>query len=807
VAAVNTIDTGALTAPFVALSDAEARALLEDAYGVTGALTRFATEKDDTFRVDARGGRLVLKVANPAETAEELDFQVELIRHAAAVDPGLPLPATLPSRRGVLHDRITDAAGQERGIRLMTFLEGTPLDRIQTTPAQRETVGEVLARLRLATAGFAHPGDSRVLAWDVRHVLGLAPLVEGVEDPARRQALEAGLERLRTLWPQVEGLRTQVLHNDFSLSNLVADHDDPAFLTGVIDFGDAVRTAVAVDVSTALLNQLPRDVAERPTDDLLAAGRDVLRGYLRFADLTEQELALIPHLVMARVVARALITTERARLFPENAAYIVRNTEPGWGQLAWFLARPTDEISNLLATQKSGGPTPMTATAQRGKMNNAFDPARAESLDARTRALVERRTRLLGPAYRLFYEEPVELVRGEGTRLYDAGGNGYLDAYNNVVSVGHAHPRVVEAVSRQLGTLCTHTRYLHEDVLRLAESILPSFGGRIAERGHLMLTCTGSEANDLAVRIAKHATGREGVIVTSEAYHGNSELTASFSPSLGPGSRLGTWVRRVPAPDSYRLPAGEIGDRLAAAVAEQIEDLERRGQGLAAFVVDSLFSSDGIYAQPTDVLGPVAEVVRRAGGVFVADEVQSGYARSGDALWGFQRHGLDPDIVTMGKPMGNGYPVAGIAVDAPLVAEFGRDTRYFNTFGGNTVAVAAAQAVLDVIRDEGLLENSREVGARLRDGLEALAREHPVIGDVRGTGLYVGVELVGDRESKAPDGAAAAAIVNGLRRRRVLISATGEAGNVLKIRPPLVFDADDAGRLLEALAATLEESA
>jgi 4-aminobutyrate aminotransferase-like enzyme len=228
---------------------------------------------------------------------------------------------------------------------------------------------------------------------------------------------------------------------------------------------------------------------------------------------------------------------------------------------------------------------------------------------------------------------------------------------------------------------------------------------------------------------------------------------------------------------------------------------------LAAFVVDSLFSSDGIYAQPTDVLGPVLDVVHRAGGVFIADEVQSGHARSGDALWGYQRHGLDPDIVTMGKPMGNGYPVAGIAVDAPLVAEFGRDTRYFNTFGGNTVAVAAAQATLDVIREEGLLENAKAVGARIFAGLEALAREHAAIGDVRGAGLYLGVEIVTDRESKTPDRAAAAALVNGLRRRRVLISATGEGGNVLKIRPPLVFETADADRLLEELAAVLEESA
>jgi 4-aminobutyrate aminotransferase-like enzyme len=224
---------------------------------------------------------------------------------------------------------------------------------------------------------------------------------------------------------------------------------------------------------------------------------------------------------------------------------------------------------------------------------------------------------------------------------------------------------------------------------------------------------------------------------------------------------------------------------------------------VAAFIADSLFSSDGIYAQPTDVLAPVAAVVRAAGGLFVADEVQSGFARSGERMWGYQRHGLDPDIVTMGKPMGNGYPVAGVTVVPEVVAGFGRDTRYFNTFGGNTVAMAAAQITLDVIRDEELQRNSGLVGTFLRGELAGLAARYEPIGDIRGAGLYIGIELVRDRASAVPDPAAATAVVNGLRERRVLISATGEHGNVLKIRPPLVFTEADAGRLLTELDAVL----
>ncbi|MDB5502548.1 MAG: 4-aminobutyrate aminotransferase [Tardiphaga sp.] len=433
------------------------------------------------------------------------------------------------------------------------------------------------------------------------------------------------------------------------------------------------------------------------------------------------------------------------------------------------------------------------ATAPRGKMNNAFDPASAAGLSERSRKLVERRTALLGPAYRLFYNDPVEVARAKGVLLYDSEGHEYLDAYNNVVSVGHCHPRVVAAISEQLGTLCTHTRYIQEGILNYAEDLLGTHADNLK---HVMFTCTGSEANDLALRIARHYTGKRGIIVTDEAYHGNSDLTASFSPSLGAQSPLGTWVRRVPAPDSYRVAPDQMGPMMAAHVAKEIEDLERRGEGLAAFIADSMFSSDGIFSHPTDVLGPVRDVVHKAGGLFVADEVQSGFGRSGERLWGYQRHGIAPDIVTMGKPMGNGYPVAAVALSPDIVKNFGRDNRYFNTFGGNSVAMAAAQAVLNVIRDEKLQENSLRVGKMLRDGFAELAKRYEQIGDIRGSGLYVGLELVKDRASKQPDAAAAAAVVNGLRARRVLISATGANANTLKIRPPLVFSEANADRLL-----------
>jgi 4-aminobutyrate aminotransferase-like enzyme len=443
----------------------------------------------------------------------------------------------------------------------------------------------------------------------------------------------------------------------------------------------------------------------------------------------------------------------------------------------------------------------MNVSAKRGKMVNGFDPANADQLDPRTRDFVDRRARLLGPAYRLFYADPVQFSRASGVFMYDTDGNEYLDAYNNVVSVGHCHPHVNAAIAAQMDTLCTHTRYMQDGILSFAEKLLATFEDEI---GHVMFTCTGSEANDLALRMAKYHTGNEGIIVTSEAYHGNSELTSGFSPSMGENSRLGTWVRRVPAPDTYRVDTKNMGEWLAERVTEQIRDLERRGVGLAAFVADSLFSSDGIFAHDPGLLEPVLKVVHAAGGIFVADEVQCGFARTGSHMWGYQRHGVVPDIISLGKPMGNGYPVAGIAIRPEVASDFGHDMRYFNTFGGNTVAMAAANATLDVVQGENLLENSRKVGEIMLSGLRELMQGDERIGDVRGTGLYMGIEMVKNRKTRESDSALALALVNEMRRRRVLISATAFNANVLKVRPPLTFSANNADQFLTELDGALK---
>jgi 4-aminobutyrate aminotransferase-like enzyme len=398
--------------------------------------------------------------------------------------------------------------------------------------------------------------------------------------------------------------------------------------------------------------------------------------------------------------------------------------------------------------------------------------------------LIAARERVLGPANRLFYERPVHLVRGQGSHVFDADGARYLDAYNNVVSVGHCHPHVIDAVMKQMSTLNTHTRYLHRGIVDYSERLLATMPKEINQ---VMYACTGSEANDLALRVAEIYTDARGVIVTRDAYHGNTATVMAISPSLGDATTLGPHVRTVPAPDSYRHP--DAAARFAADVACAVDDLCSQGIRVSCLIADTIFSSDGIYPDPA-VLAPAVDVVRRNGGVFIADEVQPGFARTGQSMWGFDRHGVIPDIVTMAKPMGNGLPVAAMAARDHVLWPFAARVPYFNTYGGNPVSMAAAAAVLDVIENEGLLANAAAVGAALRTELSRIAEDNPRIGDVRGAGLYVGVEIVSDVDT-TPDRAGARALVNLMRERRVLISVCGHDGNVLKIRPPLVFSMSD----------------
>ena len=431
-------------------------------------------------------------------------------------------------------------------------------------------------------------------------------------------------------------------------------------------------------------------------------------------------------------------------------------------------------------------------------MLNAYAPGSGH-LSPQDQAMATRRAQLLGPAYRLFYETPVHLVRGAGVQLYDKDGNAYLDCYNNVASVGHCHPRVVQAMATQAATLATHTRYLHDGILTYAERLLALFPSPLSQ---VMFTCTGSEANDLALRIARVATGGTGVIVTDNAYHGVTLATAEMSMSIGPATAPGPTVFPVPAPSAANYPDG-IATGFAQAVTAACERMAAQGIKPALLIVDTIFSSDGVYPDPEGFLAPAATAIRAKGGLFLADEVQAGFGRTGSHMWGFQRHGVTPDMVSLGKPMGNGYPMAGLVLQPSILADFGAKARYFNTFGGNAVAASVGLAVLDVIRDEALMQNAATTGATLAAGLRDLAARHDALGETRAAGLFIGQTIL---KNGHPDPASTAQLINALRDNRILISATGPQGDSLKIRPPLPFSDANADQFLTTLDRVLRAS-
>ena len=420
--------------------------------------------------------------------------------------------------------------------------------------------------------------------------------------------------------------------------------------------------------------------------------------------------------------------------------------------------------------------------------------------------LLERRQHVLGRHAILFYDEPLHLVRGEGVWVYDAEGRRYLDVYNNVPHVGHCHPHVVEALCKQASILNLHTRYLHENVVEYAERLTSTFDDALSTA---MFCCTGTEANELALRISRFCTGNKGIIVSNFSYHGNSAALAEATTGLPAPEALAPHVRAVPIPDPYRAPAGQslsdLADEYAGYVELAVKSLQEAGFGVSALLIDTLFSTEGLLAVPPGYLEKAVEHVRRAGGLFIADEVQPGFGRTGEHMWGHQSYDVVPDFVTLGKPMGNGHPLAGMITRSDLVEAFSSKALYFNTFGGNPVSSAVGMAVLDVIERERLVDNAHNVGQHVRQGLLALKDKHDIIGDVRGKGLFFGIELVKDRATKEPASAETRRLVNLLRERGILISKIGPAENILKMRPPMVFTKENADLLLSTLDMALAE--
>jgi 4-aminobutyrate aminotransferase-like enzyme/Ser/Thr protein kinase RdoA (MazF antagonist) len=769
------VDAGeVLSAEPPSFTDADAARIALEVFGVEGVASALRSERDQNFRLDSADGEtFVVKISNTGEDLAVLEMENEGMAHAVQVDPSLPVPAI---RATVAGDPIGYAEGRpgQHLVRLVRFMPGALLEAEELDDRQLREFGATLARLGRALRGFFHPAAGRVLQWDLQHAPKLRPLLESIPPGAERDLVTGMLARWEAdVAPRFGRLRAQVVHGDLSLDNTLFAPDGT--VSGVIDFGDMSHTALLCDLGVGLVSTMSGRA------DALRAGAIVVAGYETVTPLEALERELLPAFVEMRLATSLAIAAWRVAMYPENAEYITTDS-PRF-------------VALLSELQALGGEAAAAALASSALSGVGGDE------------LVRRRRRAFGPAMqKLTYDRPLHMVRAEGVWMIDAVGRRYLDAYNNVPVVGHSHPRVVDAIARQGRLLNTNMRYLHGAAVELAERLLATTP---PELDTCLFVNSGSEANELAWRILTATTGHGGGIVTEHAYHGVTTATAALSPEEWSDQDPPANVARIPAPDGYRgryrYEQPDYAERYAACLDDAVGSLRERGFEPGAVVIDSGYTSDGILTPPPVYL---RELVRRAhdvGAGFVADEVQAGHGRTGEHLWSFTASGVVPDMVTLGKPMGNGYPVAAVLLRSDIAAAMSERTTYFSTFGGNPVACAAALAVLDVIEEDQLIENARVVGEYLREALRELASQHEVIGDVRGRGLLIGVELVRDRETREPNGPLASDVVNALRERGVLVGRCGKADSALKIRPPLVFDHANAdllvARLDEALAA------
>ncbi len=758
------------------LESREAERIAREVYGLEAQADPLPGYVDSNFLLrTAAGERRVLKVSPPAVDRQALECQTQALIYLSDTPLADRVPRIIPALDGRTLPSVDPDQGGARLVRLLSYLAGVPLAAVpKRPPGLLRDLGGTLARLDLALRGFHHPGAHRSLAWDLTRTHELARLAQHIQQSDRRDLVRRHLDHFRAeLVPRIATLEHGVIHNDANDHNLLvqgADGESPT-LSGIIDFGDVVHTAVMAELAIACAYVM------LDSTDPLAVASQMATGYHAERPLTATEKALLFDLIIARLCASVLMSAEGRHRSPDNE-YLLISEQPAWRLLEKLSMIDRDEATEKLT----------------GSLEDHGTPARSAA------ELMAVRQQHLGRNLSVSYSEPLKIVRGQGPYLYDERGRRYLDLVNNVCHVGHCHPHVVAAAQRQMALLNTNTRYLHDHLAEYALRLTATFPEPLSV---CFFVCTGTEANDLALRLARAHTGCRELVVVDHAYHGHSPSLVEISAYKceGPGGDgLAAHAHKVPLPDAYRGPfrGPDAGAEYAGLVAEAVQGAAKSDRPVS-FMAESLIGCGGQIIPPEGFLAGAYEATRAAGGVCIADEVQVGFGRVGTHMWAFEAGGVVPDIVTLGKPIGNGHPMAAVITTPEIAASFDNGMEYFNTFGGNPVSCAVGLAVLEVIEQESLQQHALEMGTLLLDGLRHLQDTHPLIGDARGLGLFLGVELVRDRDTLEAADTEASAVIDAMRGRGFLLSTDGPLHNVLKIKPPMVVQAEDLSAMLEAL--------
>jgi len=741
----------------------EAEALVLKHYGLSGSASELPSERDQNFRVNSQDGKkFVLKIANAEEDYDVLDFQSGAFEHARKMGVSLELPRLMISFSGKRIVTISDNEGRSFLIRLVSWIDGDVMvDLDHHDKNLMQSAGQQLAALDKALLDYDHPAKHRILCWDVKYAQGALehlPLLSDKQKKIVEQLIEPALQ---LDWKRLE---LSVIHSDANDHNLLVRD---GHVTGLIDFGDMVYSALAADPAIAAA------YAMLDKSNPLEAASQLVSTYLDSMPLKRYDRSAILPLAIGRLCMSVCFAAHNASAKPDDPYQLV-TAGPAWKTLELLSKYSWKEMCQIWDAL----------------IDNSNSPQ--DKVDA----LLKARKGLVGPNLSVSYDQPLNIVRGEGAYLIDQNGRSFLDCVNNVSHVGHCHPRVVEAGVKQMRILNTNTRYLNTlltDYARRLTATLPD------PLNVVFFTNSGSEANELALRLARTYTGRRDIAVLDVAYHGTTTSLIDMSPYKhdgAGGSGPAPWVHVATMPDAYRGP--HRGEGAGAAYAEDVKaTLAKAKNGAAAFIAESALGCGGQIILPKGFLASAYKYARAAGAVCIADEVQTGMGRAGSHFWMFETQDVVPDIVTIGKPIGNGHPMAAVVTTEKIANAFANGMEYFNTFGGNPVSCAIGLAVLDVIEEEGLQAHALKTGKQFKRAFEEMATRHEIIGDVRGQGLFLGIELVRDHNTLEPADSEATKVVNQMRSKGILLSTDGPLHNVLKIKPPIIFPEREVSRVVE----------
>jgi len=753
--------------------------LVKDYYNLEVTIRSLTGEYDFNYLLgDNTGRKYILKIANDEHRYDFFDAQVKIAEHLSKSEVADHFSKYIKTIEN--NDlTILMVEGKKYYMRLLSFLEGEFWMKLPVRSDELHIdLGRFLGKMDNALENFSHPAMHRHYVWDISNAADANRKLHCIKNHERRRIAGYFLLQFETeVLPFISALRHAYAHHDANDTNILVQGDK---ISGLIDFGDMVYTALinnlAVACTYAMMNH----------SDPLRAASLVVQGYHSSYPLKEQEIDLLYYLIAARLCISVTQSAFNASIETNNEHHFISEIP------AWDLLYKLIRINPIKAQDHF-----RRACGFTGLIN---DDDYANLLKARKEHV--------GRNLSISYKENLKIVKGALQYLYDDKGRTFVDCVNNPSHVGHCHPVVVKRMQKQIATLNTNTRYLNDHMMEYAKRLTATLPSSLSV---CYFTNSGSEANDLAVRIARLITKQKEIIVLDHAYHGTSTVAMEMSPykfdSKGGFGQM-PWIHKAANPDmyrgTYRYGDADAGKKYAADVQRIIEDLKRENKAPAVFICETLLGVGGQIPLPPGYLKDVYAYVRAAGGICIADEVQVGFGRVGEKFWGFELQDVVPDIVVMGKPIGNGHPLAAVVVTDEIADAFNNGLEYFNTFGGNPVSMATGLAVLDVIQSEEMQQHALEVGNYLMEGLRKLMNKYPIISDVRGHGLFIGAEMVRDRNTLEPAVPEIDILVEKMKDKGFLLSTDGPLHNVLKIKPPMPFNKTNADEMLQCLEEALK---